>query len=64
MQRDSAIRIYASENFLRDISTDCWWRTGGHHHGVVNSRGDNGIEVNPLVRDAAARVPAVTQLAV
>jgi hypothetical protein len=60
MQRDSTIRIYASENFQREISTDGRRRTGGHHHGIVNSQGDNGIEINPLVCDAAARVPAVT----
>ena len=35
-------------------------RTGGHHHGVVNSQGDNGIEIDPLVRNAAAGMPAVT----
>jgi hypothetical protein len=52
--------IYASENLQRDISTDCRRRTGGHHHGVVNSCGDNGIEINSPVRIAAARVPAVS----
>jgi hypothetical protein len=30
---------------------------GGHHHGVANSQVDNGIEINPLVRNAAASVP-------
>jgi hypothetical protein len=60
MQRDSAIRINASENFQREIARDCRRRTGGHRHGVVNSLGDNGIEIDPLVRDAAASVPAVT----
>jgi hypothetical protein len=34
--------------------------TGGYRHVVVNSLGDNGFEFDPLVRDAAAGVSAVT----
>src|ERR1700687_1648173 len=52
--------IYASANLQREISTDGRRRTGGHHHGVVNSQGDTGIKIDPLVRNAAAGMPAVT----
>jgi hypothetical protein len=59
-QRDSTIRINDSENFQRDIATDRRRRTAGHRHVVVNSLGDNGFEIDPLMRDAAAGVSAVT----
>src|ERR1700730_284852 len=52
--------IYASENCRRDISTDGRRRIGGHGHGDPNRRGDTGIEINTPVRNAAARVPAVS----
>src|SRR3984893_16321726 len=52
--------IYASENCRRDISTDGRRRIGGHPHGVLNSPGDNGIRLTPLVRSAAAGGDAVS----
>jgi hypothetical protein len=59
MQRDSAIRINGSENFAIYLSgpPEENWRPPP---SVVNSLGDNGIEIDPLVRDAAASVSAVT----
>jgi hypothetical protein len=61
MQGDSAIQInLRSRKFSARYLDGLLEEAGGHHHGVVNSRGDNGIEIKPLVRTAAASVPAVS----